>query len=238
VLKRIIMQQKIVLVTGANKGIGFEICRQLAEKGWTVILTARNQERGMRAVEQLKRSDLLVDFHLLDVTDPKAIHPLKDDLDKKYGRLDVLINNAGIFIDDEMDTLNVDMDTVRKTFETNLIGPFQVSQVMLPLLKKSDDGRIINISSGLAQLHDAGSGYPSYSMSKTALNMQTVKMAADLRGRKIKVNTVCPGWVRTDMGGQEAPRSVEKGAETAVWLATASKTPNGKFMRDRKVIEW
>ena len=232
------IQQKIILVTGANKGIGFEICRQLAKKGLTVIMTARNQERGMKAVDQLKQQDLSVDFHLLDVTDPLAVHPLKDDLDKKYGRLDVLINNAGIFIDDEMDSLNVGMDTVRKTFETNLIGPFLVSQVMLPLLKKSDDGRVINISSGLGQLHDAGSGYPSYSISKTALNMLTVKMAADLRGRKIKVNTVCPGWVQTDMGGQEAPGTAEEGADTAVWLATASKIPNGKFLRDRKVIDW
>ena len=232
------MPQKIVLVTGANKGIGFEICRQLAGKGLAVIMTSRNQERGMKAAEQLKRQDLLVDFHLLDVTDSASIKALERYLETKHDRLDVLINNAGIFIDDEMDSLNVDMDTVRKTFETNFIGPFLVSQVMLPLLKKSDDGRIINISSGLGQLSDTGSGFPSYSMSKAALNMLSAKMAADLKGTKIKVNSICPGWIKTDMGGKEAPGTVEEGADTAVWLATASQIPNGKFLRNRKVIDW
>ena len=232
------MKNKIAVVTGANKGIGLEITKELAEKGWTVILTARSQERGTKAAEELKTQGCKVDFQRLDVTDSKSINVLKDYLVEKYGRLDVLVNNAGIFLDDKMSSLNVDLDTVKKTFDTNLFGPLQVSQALLPLLKKSGDARIINLSSGLGQLHDVEGGSPSYSMSKTALNMLTVKMAADLKHAKIKVNTVCPGWVRTDMGGANATRSVQEGADTSVWLATAQKIPSGKFLRDRKEIAW
>lgn len=237
-MKEQIIKNKIALVTGANKGIGFEIAKELVEKGWTVILTARNQERGTLAVDALKRQACEVDFQRLDVCDPKSISVLKDYLGWKYGRLDVLVNNAGIFLDDDMSSLDVDLDTVKKTFDTNLFGPLRVSQALVPLLKKSDDARIINLSSGLGQLHDADSGYPSYSMSKAALNMLTVKMAADLNNTRIKVNTVCPGWVRTDMGGSNATRSVQEGADTPVWLATAQKIPSGKFLRNRKEIAW
>jgi NAD(P)-dependent dehydrogenase (short-subunit alcohol dehydrogenase family) len=232
------MNQRIAVVTGANRGIGFEIVRQLSKKGWKVILTARDEAKGLQASGRLKAEGLDVEFHVLDVTDPGSIRRLKEDLEKTQGRLDVLVNNAGIFIDGNKTSLNVDMKTVRETMETNFIGPFQLSQALLPLLLKSDDARIINISSGLGQLSDGSGGYPSYSISKAALNMMTVQMAESLGAAGVKVNSVCPGWVRTDMGGPGAPRSVEEGADTAVWLAAAPDIPNGKFIRDRKEIAW
>ncbi|HXC62339.1 MAG TPA: SDR family oxidoreductase [Nitrospiria bacterium] len=231
------MNKHIAVVTGANRGIGFEIVRQLAKKGWIVVLTARDEAKGRAACEQLKKQGLDVEFRVLDVANPESIHRLKNDLEKTFGRLDVLVNNAGIFIDRTKNSLNVDMKTVRETMETNFFGPLQLSQTLLSLLLKSDDARIINISSGLGQLSDGGGGYPSYSISKAALNMMTVQMAEDLKGR-VHVNSVCPGWVRTEMGGPGATRSVEEGTDTAVWLATEPNVPNGKFIRDRKEIAW
>jgi NAD(P)-dependent dehydrogenase (short-subunit alcohol dehydrogenase family) len=231
-------KDRIAVVTGANRGIGLEIVRQLARKGLKVYLTARDPGKGERAKKSLEEEGLKVAFHPLDVTDGESIRRLADTLQSEEGVVDVLVNNAGVFLDDNRSSLNVPMATVRKTIETNLYGPLRVSQALVGLLSKSRDGRIINLSSGLGQLSDAGGGYPSYSLSKAALNMLTVKLAADLASRNIKVNTVNPGWVRTDMGGPGAPRSVEEGADTPVWLATASRIPNGKFILDRKPVEW
>lgn len=230
--------ERIAVVTGGNRGIGLEICRQLADKGVRVVLTARDRGRGEKAAGDLKRQGLDVDFHLLDVTDSATTRDLADYLDRTFGRVDVLVNNAGIFIDDDYGSADVPEQIVRKTFETDFFGPLLVSQALIPLLRKSTDARIINLSSGLGQLSDAGGGYPSYSMAKAALNMLSAKMAADLSRDRIKVNSMCPGWVRTEMGGPGAPRSVEKGADTAVWLATAARIPNGVLIRDRRVIDW
>lgn len=230
--------RKVAVVTGANRGIGLEIVRQLARKGLKVFLTSRDPEKGARARKSLEGEGLPVAFHQLDVTDEESIKRLGEDLQKEAGVVDVLVNNAGVFLDEGRAMANVAMETVRQTFETNLYGPLRVTQALLPLLLKSRDARIINLSSGLGQLSDAGGGFPSYSLSKAALNMMTVKFAADLSAKGVKVNTVNPGWVRTDMGGPGAPRSVEAGADTAVWLATAAKIPNGKFISDRKTIEW
>jgi NAD(P)-dependent dehydrogenase (short-subunit alcohol dehydrogenase family) len=149
----------------------------------------------------------------------------------------VLINNAGI-ISSSKGVDKVGMDEIRALLETNFFGPLQLTQSLPPLLEKSPDGRIINISSGMGALHEVGCGYAAYRLSKTALNSFSAILAKDLAGTNIKVNSMCPGWVRTEMGGSNASRSVERGADTAVWLATAKEIPNGKFLRDRKVIEW
>ncbi|HUK57075.1 MAG TPA: SDR family oxidoreductase [Nitrospiria bacterium] len=231
------MNGRIALVTGANRGIGHEVARQLAEKKWAVILTARDEAGGRKASDDFAARGLDVRFRRLDVTDAENIRRLVRDLQADPGRLDVLVNNAGVLMDEDRGSDRVPIETLRATMEANFFGPFELSQALIPLLSRSDDPRIINVSSGLGQLSDGGGGYPAYSISKAALNMMTVQFAEDLGGR-VKVNSVCPGWVRTEMGGAGAPRSVEKGAESIVWLATDPKIPNGKFIRDRKEIAW
>jgi NAD(P)-dependent dehydrogenase (short-subunit alcohol dehydrogenase family) len=228
----------IVVVTGANRGIGFEICRQLATRGTRVVLTARNKEAGEAAIEKLAKQNLVADFHVLDVTDGRSIAALRDFLKNRYGHLDVLINNAGIIAKGEDDALKVDLATVRATLETNALGPLHVAQQLVPLLKRSKSGRIINMSSGMGELSDNSGGSAAYRLSKTALNGVTATLAAELGGT-IAVNSVCPGWVRTDMGGRHATLDVADGADTAVWLALdAPQELTGKFVRARKVIPW
>jgi NAD(P)-dependent dehydrogenase (short-subunit alcohol dehydrogenase family) len=227
-----------VVVTGANRGIGFEICRQLATRGTRVVLTARNKPAGEAAIEKLAKQNLVADFHVLDVTDGRSISALRDFLQDRYGHLDVLINNAGIIAKGEDDALKVDLATVRATLETNALGPLHVAQQLVPLLKRSKSGRIINMSSGMGELSDNSGGSAAYRLSKTALNGVTATLAAELGGT-IAVNSVCPGWVRTDMGGRHATLDVADGADTAVWLALdAPQELTGKFVRARKVIPW
>lgn len=235
------LDKRIAVVTGANKGIGLEIVRQLAEYGIRVVLTSRDETKGKETCEELKKQDLDVLYHQLDVTDDLSIKRLTNYLEDEVDKLDILVNNAGINVDGNKNTLNVDMEIVRRTMETNFYGPFRISQALLPLLLKSDDGRIINISSGLGALSspiEEHHPFPAYSISKTALNALTVNMAADLRNTNVKVNSACPGWVRTDMGGPYAHKSLEEGADTAVWLATTSDIPSGKFFRERREVEW
>ncbi|MFH1978078.1 MAG: SDR family oxidoreductase [Candidatus Aenigmatarchaeota archaeon] len=228
---------KIALVTGANKGIGFEIVKQLAEKEITVILTARDETKGKKAIEKLKKKNII--FCQLDVNDQKSIDKAFEFVEKKFGRLDILVNNAGVYLDEKKTPLNVDRETVRKTLETNTVGPLFMSQKFIPLMKKNKYGRIVNISSGAGQLSSMDDYYSAYAISKTALNAITRMLAAATKGTDILVNSVCPGWVRTDMGGSDAERDVEKGAETPVWLATLPVNgPTGKFFRDKEEIEW
>jgi NAD(P)-dependent dehydrogenase (short-subunit alcohol dehydrogenase family) len=228
----------IVVVTGGNRGIGFEICRQLAARGARVVLTARKTAGGTAAIEKLEKEKLAAEFHALDVTDGKSIAALRDFLKERYGHLDVLINNAGIIAKGEDDALKVDLATVRTTLETNTLGPLHLAQELAPLLKRSKSGRIINISSGMGELNDNSGGSAAYRLSKTALNAVTAALAAELRGT-VAVNSVCPGWVRTDMGGPHADLDVADGADSAVWLALdAPQKLTGKFIRGRKVIPW
>lgn len=232
--------QRVAVVTGANRGIGFEICRQLARQGFTVVLTSRSAARGRAAVKALRDEGLEVGYHLLDVTSPVGIKALADYLGKHYGRLDVLVNNAGVMLDPRGSrVLDAKPKTFRDTLETNLFGPLQLCQALVPLMKKNHYGRIVNLSSGLAQLSEMGAGTPAYRVSKTALNALTCILAAELKRSGILVNSMNPGWVRTDMGGAGAPRTPEQGADTAVWLATLPDDgPSGGFFRDRKVIRW
>jgi NAD(P)-dependent dehydrogenase (short-subunit alcohol dehydrogenase family) len=230
--------EPIVVVTGGNRGIGFEICRQLAARGARVVLTARRPEAGDAAVRKLAAQKLNVAFHPLDVTDGKSIAALGDFLNDSYGHVDVLINNAGIIAKGDAPALKVGLAAVRETLETNALGPLHLAQTLVPLLKKGTSPRIVNMSSGMGALTDNDGGYAAYRMSKTAINAATAILAAELRGG-IAVNAVCPGWVRTDMGGRHATRDVADGADTAVWLALdAPAKLTGKFVRDRKVIPW
>jgi NAD(P)-dependent dehydrogenase (short-subunit alcohol dehydrogenase family) len=231
-------QQRIAVVTGANRGIGLEISRQLARDGVHVILTSRDQAQGEAERGKLAAEGLSAFYHQLDVTDPRGIRRLRDFLQREYGRLDILVNNAGVLLDTQ-GILEVDLDTVRTTMETNVYGPWLLSQALVVLMKRHGYGRIINLSSGMGQLAGMGSGSPAYRMSKTALNALTCMLAAELRGTNILVNAMCPGWVRTGMGGSHAPRSVEQGADTAIWLATLPDGgPSGGFFRDRERIPW
>lgn len=229
----------LVVVTGANRGIGFEIVRQVARAGAAAVLTARRADAGPDAVQVLAREGWRVEFHALDITDPRSLGALVDWLGTRFGRLDALVNNAGILTDDDDSGVNVPAKTVLETFATNALGPLRVAQALIPLLRKSAAGRIINMSSGMGSLNDMGGGYAAYRISKAALNAVTRILAVELADARIAVNAVCPGWVKTDMGGRNAERDVAQGAETAVWLALeAPQSLTGKFLRDRKVIPW
>ncbi len=226
-------KSKICLITGANRGIGYEVCRQLRGLGHTVILTSRNIEKGKKAAEQLH-----ADYSHLDVADEASIKKAAAYVKRKYGKLQVLVNNAGILLDGasskENSAFTLTLPTLEKTIRINTMGPFLMCQHFIPLMEKG--GRVINISSGLGQLSEMEGGYSAYRISKAALNAVTRIFAAE--APHLKINSVCPGWVRTDMGGKNAELPVEKGAETIVWLATAGHTQTGKFFRDKKVIGW
>jgi NAD(P)-dependent dehydrogenase (short-subunit alcohol dehydrogenase family) len=229
--------KRIALVTGANKGIGFEVARQLARKDFHVFLGARDEKAGRVAAEKL-RNEGEITFVKIDIANPESIVRASEEFSRQSDRLDTLVNNAGILLDEDKDILKISGDTFEKTVRTNTLGPLLVSQAFVPLLKKSDAPRIVNVSSGGGQLTDGADGWaPAYCISKTALNGVTSQLAAALPS--FAVNSVCPGWVRTDMGGANATRSVGEGASGIVWLAAdAAQTETGKFWRDRKVIPW
>ena len=238
-----IKEQCIALVTGANKGIGFEVVRDLARKGFHVFLGARNEKAGQAAAEKLRsevnrHSGVTVTFLKIDISKPDNIRRAAEEFSRKSDRLDTLVNNAGILLDDDKDVLTITPEIFETTLRTNTLGALLVSQAFVPFLKKSDTPRIVNVSSGGGQLADGADGWaPAYCISKTALNGVTVQLAAALP--KFAINSVCPGWVRTDMGGANATRSVAEGASGIVWLAAdAPQNETGKFWRDRKVIPW
>jgi NAD(P)-dependent dehydrogenase (short-subunit alcohol dehydrogenase family) len=228
----------IIVVTGGNRGIGYEICRQLGGRGVQVVLTARKSEAGERAVKKLAVQNVSARFYPLNVTEPESVAALRDFLERTFGHLDVLINNAGIIMDEDASGLEVKLSTVRATLETNTLAPLHLAQTLAPLLKRGRAARIVNMSSGMGALSDMEGGYAAYRISKAALNAVTGILAAELRGA-VAVNSMCPGWVKTDMGGANAERDVSQGADTAVWLALdASQDLTGKFVRDHKVIPW
>jgi NAD(P)-dependent dehydrogenase (short-subunit alcohol dehydrogenase family) len=236
------MQQRIALVTGANKRIGFEVVRQLARKGFHVFLGARKSDAGLAAVQELNKEGEKDDygettFIKIDVSEPDSIRRAAEEFSGKSDRLDALVNNAGVLLEDDKDVLTITPAIFETTLRTNTLGALLVSQAFVPFLKKSDAPSIVNVSSG-GQLTDGADGWaPAYCISKTALNGVTVQLAAALP--KFAVNSVCPGWVRTDMGGANATRSVAEGASGVVWLASeAPHSMTGKFFRDRKVIPW
>jgi NAD(P)-dependent dehydrogenase (short-subunit alcohol dehydrogenase family) len=229
---------KTALITGANKGIGYETARQLAAKGFHVFLGARNPDAGMKAADALARNGAKATYLRLDVADQQSIAAAPGEFARLADHLDVLVNNAAILLHGDSGILSIEDDLFRQTFETNTLGPLRVTRAFLPLLGKSSAPRVINVSSGGGQLADGADGWaPAYCISKTALNGLTSQLAA--AKPHFAVNSVCPGWVRTDMGGPGAPRSVEQGADTIVWLATdAPQSLTGKFLRDRLPIPW
>jgi NAD(P)-dependent dehydrogenase (short-subunit alcohol dehydrogenase family) len=233
--------QRTAFVTGANKGIGFEVARQLAREGFRVFLGARNEEAGKAAAEKLDhegKNQGNVSFLEIDISQPESIRNAAEEFSHQSDRLDALVNNAGILFDEDKDVLALSADIFQTTLRTNTLGALLVSQAFVPFLRKSDTPRIVNVSSGGGQLDGGADGWaPAYCISKTALNGVTVQLAAALPD--FAVNCVCPGWVRTEMGGANATRSVAEGASGIVWLAAeAPQGETGKFWRDRKVIPW
>jgi NAD(P)-dependent dehydrogenase (short-subunit alcohol dehydrogenase family) len=228
----------IALVTGANRGIGLEVCRQLAVQGMYVLLGSRDRAKGESASADLKRQGLHIDVIALDVSSADSIAHARDQVQQQFGRLDVLVNNAAIHYDTWENILNADMATVREALETNTLGAWQMSQAFVPLLRHSAHGRIVNVSSEAGSLASMGSGTPAYNLSKVGLNAITRMLASALRSDRILVNAVCPGWVATDMGGAGG-RPVEQGAASVVWAVNLPDNgPTGGFFRDGKPLPW
>ena len=240
-------EKRTALVTGANKGIGFEIARQLAQKDITVLMGARDQDRGIAASERLQSEGLDVHFILIDVIRATSIEAALGKIKDDFRRLDILVNNAGIMIDTQSSILELDPVVFQNTLETNAIGPLLLSQACARIMKANGYGRIVNMASTLGSLTEmanpdspSASVYaPAYRLSKTLLNGITVMLAKELRGTNILVNSACPGWVRTDLGGDQAPLLPAQGADTPVWLATLPDGgPTGGFYRERQPIPW
>jgi NAD(P)-dependent dehydrogenase (short-subunit alcohol dehydrogenase family) len=231
---------KIAIVTGGNRGIGHEIARQLMKADLFVVIGARDPAKCEIAVAALKPGGANVAGFPLDVNDTKSVRRFVEHVEKHHGAPGVLVNNAGVYPEStEAKVVDTPTSTWRETLETNLFGAVRMCREVVPLMKKLRYGRIVNISSGLGQMHQMGEGSPAYRVSKAALNALTRTLAAEVAGSGILVNSMSPGWVRTDMGGEEAPRSVEEGADTAVWLSLLpSNGPTGQFFRDRKPIPW
>ena len=230
---------RVAVVTGANRGLGLETCRQLAELGYHVVLTSRDPAKGEPAALRLARGGLPVTHRALDVTDPKSVRALEQALEVERGGIDVLINNAAVLLDGDKSVVDVDPEVFPATLRTNLYGPLLLCQAFIPGMVRRGYGRVVNVSSGAGQLSSMKDYAPAYSVSKAALNALTRMFAAAARGANVLVNAADPGWVRTDMGGPRAPRSIAQGADTIVWLATLPDGgPTGGFYHDRKPIPW
>ncbi len=226
----------IALVTGANRGIGKEVCRQLAGKDIIVFLTARDLPKARSARAEIASDNVIA--KQLDVTDDASIQRLRAEVEAQYGRLDALVNNAAIHYDHWQKALTADFNIVSAAIETNLYGPWRMAKTFAPLLRKSDSPRIVNVSSGSGSLAAMGAGPPAYNVSKTALNALTRMLAAEMAADGILVNAICPGWVATEMGG-EGGRPIPEGAAGIVWAATLPDDgPTGGFFRDQQPLEW
>jgi NAD(P)-dependent dehydrogenase (short-subunit alcohol dehydrogenase family) len=230
---------KIALVTGGNRGIGFETCRQLGRQGVHVLLTSRNWDKGETAAKKLRQEGYDINYYQLDVTDVAGVAALPEVVEQQFGRLDILVNNAGVYLDEGRSIFDVSFDEIRLTMAVSFYGPLHLCRAFVPLMKQSGYGRVVNVSSGDGALTEMGGRTAAYRISKTALNALTRIVADEVRVYNIKVNAMCPGWVRTDMGGQAATRSVAEGADTVVWLATLPDDgPTSGFFRDRRPISW
>ncbi|KHD88674.1 MAG: short-chain dehydrogenase [Bdellovibrio sp. ArHS] len=235
--------KKIAIVTGANRGLGLATSEALAQRGFKVVMAMRNPDKAQKQVNAFKMKDLDVVPLKLDLSQEKSINEFVEVIRKEFGFVDVLVNNAGILIDSEdggnSSLFKTKSATIQKTFTTNTLGPFLLTQKIFPLMQQEGYGRIVNVSSGMAQLSVPQNASASYRISKTALNMVTNLFASEVQGADICVNSVSPGWVRTDMGGPHADRTIEQGIKGIVWAATLPKGgPNGGFFRDSAPLPW
>ncbi len=233
-------ENRTALVTGGNRGMGFEVVRQLAGRRMKVLMGSRDLKVGEEARRQLPAADRRrVTVCSLDVADAERTTRAVRDLERQHGPIDVLVNNAGIYPDEGTAGLDIDPEIVRSTFETNALGALRLCQLLVPGMAERGWGRVVNVSSGYGQMRAMGGGVLAYRVSKAALNMVTIIIADEVRGKGVLVNAADPGWVRTRMGGSGAPRSIEEGADTIVWLATLPDDgPTGGFLHDRKPISW
>jgi NAD(P)-dependent dehydrogenase (short-subunit alcohol dehydrogenase family) len=230
---------RVALVTGANRGLGLETSRQLLAQGLKVVLSGRDEDALVRATATLGRHGDRVMTVRMDVVDVDSIKAAQAAVERGFGRVDVLVNNAGVLIAEHDEVLSIPSEAYRRTFETNVFGVIEVCRVFAPAMARAGYGRIVNVSSGAGQLTTMSTYAPAYSMSKTALNAFTRILAHTYRAKGVLVNAVDPGWVRTDMGGPSAPRSPREGADTISWLATLPDDgPSGGFFHDRRAIEW
>jgi NAD(P)-dependent dehydrogenase (short-subunit alcohol dehydrogenase family) len=233
-------QTRLALVTGANRGLGFEVCRQLGRQGCRVILTSRDPLKGQAAAQILLDEGLSIDYHQLDITDEAGIQAVYKFVRKKYHRLDILVNNAGIYLRGEDNSvMTLSLDALCRTLETNTFGALRLCQVFIPLMKKNHYGRVVNVSSSMGRHVYMGKMAAAYRLSKDALNALTQMIAASIQTRDVLVNSCHPGWVRTELGGRTASLSVEEGADTIVWLATLPEGgPSGGLFENRQRLEW
>lgn len=240
-------ERKIALITGANKGLGFETARQLGKQNIKVLIGARDETRGREAAEKLRAQGVAAEFVLLNVGDEKTHDAAAKYIEENYGKLDILINNAGIALDSTEKPSEVSLETVRKTFDTNFFGVIALTQTFLPLIKKSDNGRIVNVSSGLGSLTQHSDPNwefynvkpLAYNSSKTALNAFTVILAYELKDTKIKVNSADPGFTATDLNGHRGTKTVEQGASIIADLATLPDDgATGSYFDDQSVLPW
>jgi NAD(P)-dependent dehydrogenase (short-subunit alcohol dehydrogenase family) len=228
---------RVALVSGANRGLGFEVARQLSERGMTVLLGARDLDKGLHAARQLAGAPGEVIAVQLDVTRQDQVDTLARWIEITYGRLDVLVNNAGGHYDPRANPLNTDLAPARDAMDTHLFGTWRLCSAMLPLMRRHGYGRIVNVSSGCGATATSGASCPAYQVSKAALNSYTRALATELDGSGILVNAVCPGWVATDMGGPGG-RPVAAGAAGIVWAACVPEHVTGGFYRDGQRIAW
>lgn len=230
---------KVAIVTGGNRGIGFETCRQLSRNGIQVILTSRDEKKGLQAADSLRSEGFEVGYYPLDVTDSDSISELKTYALSNHHAVDILVNNAGIYIDRGMSVFEVPINLIQETMKTNFYAPLNLCRAFVPRMQENGYGRVVNVSSSMGSITSMGGGSAAYKLSKTALNALTRIMAGEVNDEEIKINTMSPGWVRTDMGGAGAPRSLVEGADTIVWLATLpGDGPSGGFFLDRKPTAW
>ncbi len=237
--------KKIAVVTGTGKknGLGFATSDALAKKGYTVVMVARDTKQLESFITPLKKEGLSVEAFQCDITNDSQVKKLADHVSSTYGRLDVLVNNAGVFLDSmdpaQSSILTADLNTVARSIDINTVGALRMIQAFTPLMKKSGGGNIVNVSSGMGQLSEMNGSFASYRISKTALNAVTKIFSEELNDDKIHVNSVCPGWVRTEMGGDGADRSLEEGIQGIVWAATLpTDGPTGGFFRDGEKLDW
>jgi NAD(P)-dependent dehydrogenase (short-subunit alcohol dehydrogenase family) len=233
------MSQRVALVTGANRGIGLEVSRQLLDRGLNVVMAGRDERAAERARRGLGDASANAVAVQMDVTDVDSIKAAQRRVVEKFGRVDVLVNNAAVLLFESAAVLSTPHDGFQRTFDTNVFGVIEVCRAFVPSMASRGYGRVVNVSSGAGQLSNMSTYAPAYSMSKAALNAFTRILAATYAGRGVLVNAVDPGWVRTDMGGPSAPRSLQQGADTIVWLATLPDNgPSGELFKDRRRIAW